>query len=42
MRKLDIVDTRDKLLAYVESGLLRPAEDGVLPLLPSAKKSEGS
>jgi argininosuccinate synthase len=42
MRKLDIVDTRDKLLAYVEAGLLRPAEDGVLPLLPKAKKSEGS
>jgi argininosuccinate synthase len=42
MRTLDIADTRHKLLAYVETGLLSPAEDGVLPLLPSGRKSEGS
>ena len=42
LRTLDIVDTREKLLEYVETGLLNPAADSVLPLLPSSKKAEGS
>jgi argininosuccinate synthase len=33
MRNLDIVDTRDKLMTYVKTGLLRPAEGSPLPRL---------
>jgi argininosuccinate synthase len=34
MRNLDIVDTRAKLLTYVKTGLIAPAGDTALPLLP--------
>jgi argininosuccinate synthase len=41
MRNLDIVDTREKLMLYTESGLLTvPAASGV-PRLPAAGESEG-
>jgi argininosuccinate synthase len=33
MRNLDIVDTRDKLLTYAKTGLLKPAADSPLPRL---------
>ena len=33
MRNLDITDTRDKLMTYVKTGLLRPAEGSSLPRL---------
>ena len=33
MRNLDIADTRDKLLTYVKTGLLRPTEGSPLPRL---------
>jgi argininosuccinate synthase len=33
MRNLDIVDTRDKLIAYAKTGLLKPAADSPLPRL---------
>jgi len=33
MRNLDIADTREKLLTYVKTGLLRPAEGSPLPQL---------
>jgi argininosuccinate synthase len=36
MRNLDIIDTRDKLLVYTQSGLLKPAESSGLPQLPAA------
>src|SRR5580765_4023780 len=39
MRNLDIVDTREKLLTYVKTGLLS-AGDSALPLLPGTKKQE--
>jgi argininosuccinate synthase len=39
MRNLDITDTRDKLLAYVKTGLLRGG-DSALPLLPGTTKPE--
>jgi argininosuccinate synthase len=35
MRNLDIVDTRDKLLSYVKTGLISPSADSALPLLPA-------
>jgi hypothetical protein len=31
MRNLDIVDTRDKLLTYVKTGLLAPLSGSALP-----------
>jgi argininosuccinate synthase len=34
MRNLDIADTRDKLLAYMKSGVLAPSAGAALPLLP--------
>ena len=34
MRNLDIVDTREKLLTYVKSGLLAPSVGSALPRLP--------
>jgi argininosuccinate synthase len=41
MRNLDIVDTRDKLLIYTQTGLLKPAASSGLPQLPSgSEKSE--
>jgi argininosuccinate synthase len=33
MRNLDIADTREKLLTYVKTGLLRPSGDSPLPRL---------
>jgi argininosuccinate synthase len=36
MRNLDIVDTRDKLITYARTGLLRPAEGSPLPRLADA------
>ncbi len=41
MRNLDITDTRDKLLTYVKTGLLKPAEGSPLPRLSDAEKPEG-
>jgi argininosuccinate synthase len=35
MRNLDITDTRDKLLTYVKTGLLKPSADSSLPRLSS-------
>src|SRR5689334_21837211 len=45
MRNLDIVDTRDKLMTYVKTGLLKPAEGSPLPRLisdPTASDEPGS
>jgi argininosuccinate synthase len=36
MRNLDIIDTRDKLMSYTRSGLLRPSTSSGLPQLPAA------
>jgi len=42
MRNLDIADTREKLMAYVKSGLLKPSAGTVLPLLADpAKRDDG-
>jgi argininosuccinate synthase len=38
MRNLDIVDTREKILTYVKTGLLRPAADSPLPRLTDGDK----
>jgi argininosuccinate synthase len=35
MRNLDIGDTRAKLITYLKTGLLTPATDATLPLLPA-------
>ena len=35
MRNLDIIDTRDKLLTYTQTGLLKPSASSGLPQLPS-------
>src|SRR5215213_8503547 len=35
MRNLDIIDTRDKLLIYQQSGLLKPSASSGLPQLPA-------
>jgi argininosuccinate synthase len=40
MRNLDIADTRDKLMTYVKSGLLKPGAGAVLPLLPGVKTDD--
>jgi argininosuccinate synthase len=40
MRNLDISDTREKLLSYMKSGVLQPADGAALPLLPSAESAE--
>jgi len=37
MRNLDITDTRDKLMTYMKTGLIRGVESA-LPLLPGTKK----
>ena len=34
MRNLDIVDTREKLMTYVKTGLIAPSPGSALPLLP--------
>ena len=41
MRNLDIMDTRDKLRVYTESGLLRPAPQTGVPQLPSPDDEDG-
>jgi argininosuccinate synthase len=42
MRNLDIADTREKLVTYVKTGLLRPAEGSPLPQLANDdKRGEG-
>jgi argininosuccinate synthase len=33
MRNLDIADTRDKLMTYAKTGLIKPAADSPLPRL---------
>jgi argininosuccinate synthase len=38
MRNLDIIDTRDKLLTYTRTGLLKPADRSPLPQLTGAPK----
>jgi argininosuccinate synthase len=38
MRNLDIVDTREKLLTYAKTGLLRPSESSPLPRLTDGEK----
>ncbi len=38
MRHLDITDTRDKLLLYTKTGLLKPAGDNAMPLLSEPGK----
>jgi argininosuccinate synthase len=40
MRNLDIIDTRDKLLIYTRTGLLRPAPADGLPLLSAGEHSD--
>jgi argininosuccinate synthase len=40
MRNLDIADTREKLLAYLKSGVLEPADGAALPLLPPPESAE--
>ncbi len=40
MRNLDIADTRDKLLIYVQAGLLEPASGSGIPLLPEPSSSD--
>jgi argininosuccinate synthase len=37
MRNLDIIDTRDKLKIYTQTGLIAPASDEGLPSLPAAE-----
>ncbi|MBI2408142.1 MAG: argininosuccinate synthase [Gemmatimonadetes bacterium] len=39
MRNLDIVDTRDKLLLYTQTGLLRASADSSVPQLPDSTSS---
>ena len=40
MRNLDITDTREKLLAYLKSGVLEPSGGAALPLLPAPESTE--
>jgi argininosuccinate synthase len=40
MRNLDIIDTRQKLMIYTQSGLLQPSKTSGLPQLPAADKTE--
>ncbi len=40
MRNLDIADTREKLLSYMKSGVLEPADGAALPLLPAPESAE--
>jgi argininosuccinate synthase len=41
MRNLDIVDTREKLLTYAKTGLLRPSESSPLPRLSDGGDGTG-
>ncbi|HYG44155.1 MAG TPA: argininosuccinate synthase, partial [Bordetella sp.] len=38
MRNLDIIDTREKLITYVQTGLLAPSTGAALPQLKDTKK----
>jgi argininosuccinate synthase len=40
MRNMDIADTREKLMVYTESGLLRTSSKGGVPQLPAGGNSE--
>jgi argininosuccinate synthase len=40
MRNLDIVDTRDKLITYVKSGLLAQSHGTELPRLSSGEEPD--
>jgi argininosuccinate synthase len=40
MRNLDIADTRDKLMIYLKTGVLAPAEDSAMPLLGEGSEDE--
>jgi len=41
MRNLDIVDTREKLMTYVQTGLLAPSSGSALPQLKDGGGSKG-
>jgi argininosuccinate synthase len=40
MRNLDIVDTREKLLLYSQTGLIAPSSSSGLPQLPEGEKKK--
>src|SRR5437870_11374766 len=40
MRNLDIIDTREKLITYVKTGLLSPSLGATLPQLSDSKDDE--
>jgi argininosuccinate synthase len=40
MRNLDIIDTRQKLMIYTQSGLLKPSASSGLPELPAADEKK--
>jgi argininosuccinate synthase len=40
MRKLDIADTREKLLTYAKTGLLAPSAASGLPRLPGSSDDD--
>jgi argininosuccinate synthase len=42
MRNLDIADTRDKLMTYMKSGLLKPSTGGLLPRLAGSDTGPSS
>jgi len=42
MRNLDIEDTREKLMTYLETGLLKPSGNNTLPQLAAGDKDEES
>ena len=37
MRNLDIIDTRDKLMTYVKTGLIAPSLGASMPLLTDSE-----
>ena len=42
MRNLDIEDTREKLMTYLKTGLLKPSGAGTLPQLAAGDQDEES
>jgi argininosuccinate synthase len=40
MRNLDIMDTRDKLMIYTQTGLLRAPKDAGVPQLPTGDEKK--
>ena len=42
MRNLDIMDTREKLLTYVKTGLMSPSSESGMPLLGEQKDGKKS